>query len=104
MLLPCHRLKGTRCCAWENARAHTFMPRTLIDMQNLKLSLEEVRLLHDAEELFLVHLAVAIPVCFIDHLLKFFVGHTLSKFFCDTFKIFEGNLSSLIIVKQTKGL
>ena len=31
---------------------------------------EEVRLLHDAEELLLVNLSVSITVCLIDHLLN----------------------------------
>merc|ERR1740121_3536146 len=41
--------------------------------------LEEVRLLHDSQELLFVHLAVSITVCFINHLLELFVCHALAE-------------------------
>merc|ERR1711912_136661 len=42
-------------------------------------NLEEVRLLHDAKKLLLVHLAVPITVGFVNHLLQFLVCHALTK-------------------------
>ena len=39
---------------------------------------KEVGLLHDADEFLFVDLAVAVPVCLVDHLLQLFVGHGLS--------------------------
>ena len=38
--------------------------------------LEQVCLLHDAEELFLVHFTISIPVGFVDHFLQLFISHT----------------------------
>merc|ERR1740121_2225235 len=38
---------------------------------------EQVGLLHDAEELFLVHLSVPVPVGLVDHLLQLLVSHPL---------------------------
>merc|ERR1712127_437261 len=63
-------------------------------------SSEEVGLLHDAQELLLVHLSIPITVSFIDHFLKLFVGHALAQLLCHALQVLEGYLSGLIVVKQ----
>mmetsp|Transcript_105636 Transcript_105636/g.128923 ORF Transcript_105636/g.128923 Transcript_105636/m.128923 type:complete len:202 (-) Transcript_105636:36-641(-) len=65
---------------------------------------EQIRLLHDAQEFFLVHLAVAVAVGFIDHLLQLLVCHPLSQFLGHALQVLEGNLSSLVIVEKAEGL
>merc|ERR1711920_1094276 len=58
-------------------------------------SSKEIRLLHDAQKLFFVHLAIAIAVSLINHFLKL-LGNTL--------QILERDLTSLVVVKQTERL
>merc|ERR1719375_1964512 len=67
-------------------------------------SSEQVRLLHDPKELLLVHFSISIAVSFVDHLLKLLVGHALAKLLCHALQILEGDLSRLVIVKQTECL
>merc|ERR1711964_511291 len=65
---------------------------------------EEVGLLHDAQELLLVHLTVTIAVCFVNHLLKFLVSHPLAELLRDTLQVLERDLASLIIIEQAECL
>merc|ERR1712078_629196 len=51
------------------------------------VSSEEVSLLHNAQELFLVHLTITIAVCFINHFLKLFISHPLPKLLCHALQI-----------------
>merc|ERR1711865_866765 len=66
--------------------------------------LEEVRLLHDAEELFLVHLTVTVTISLINHFLQFLISHTLTELLGDTLQVFEGDFSSLIVIEKAEGL
>merc|ERR1719261_48382 len=68
------------------------------------VSSEEVSLFHNAQELLLVHLAVAITICLINHFLKLFVGHPLSKLLRHALQILERNLASFIIIEETERL
>merc|ERR1711972_924677 len=68
-----------------------------------RLPSEEVRLLHDAEELFLVHLAVAVAVGLIDHFLQLLIGHPFSEFLGHALEILEGDLSRLVVVEEAEG-
>merc|ERR1712187_293909 len=63
---------------------------------------EQVGFLHDAEEFFLVHFAVAVTISFVDHLLKLFVGHALAEFLGDTLQVLERDLSSFVVIEQTE--
>merc|ERR1712113_1177385 len=65
---------------------------------------EEIRLLHDAQELLFVNLPVSVSVGFIDHLLQFLVGHPLAELLCDPLQILEGDLACLVVVKEAEGL
>merc|ERR1712032_1338601 len=72
--------------------------------QTTRHSSEQISLLHDAQELLLIHFAVAIPVCLIDHLLQFFVSHTFAKFFCHPFQVLERYLSGLVVIEKAECL
>merc|ERR1740120_136264 len=65
---------------------------------------EEIRLLHDAQELLFVDLPVSVSVSFVDHLLQLLVGHPLAELLCDPLQILEGDLACLVVVKETEGL
>mmetsp|Transcript_105635 Transcript_105635/g.128920 ORF Transcript_105635/g.128920 Transcript_105635/m.128920 type:complete len:240 (-) Transcript_105635:36-755(-) len=65
---------------------------------------EEVGLLHDAKEFFFIDLAISIAVRFIDHLLKFFIGHALPEFFRHALQVLEADLPSFIVVEEPEGL
>merc|ERR1740115_564613 len=65
--------------------------------------LEEGRLLHDAEELFLVHLAITVTISLIDHFLQLLVSHALTELLRDTLQVFERDLACLIIIEETEG-
>merc|ERR1711920_604914 len=65
---------------------------------------EEVGLLHDAQELLLVHLAVAVAVGLVDHLPELLVRHALSQLLGHTLQVLERNLAGLVIVEQPEGL
>merc|ERR1712084_203140 len=65
---------------------------------------EEICLLHDAQELFLVHFPIAIPISFINHLLQFLVCHAFTKLLRDALEILKRDLPSFVIVKQTESL
>mmetsp|Transcript_42265 Transcript_42265/g.92088 ORF Transcript_42265/g.92088 Transcript_42265/m.92088 type:complete len:217 (+) Transcript_42265:110-760(+) len=68
------------------------------------LASEEVGLLHDAQELLLVHLAIAITICLINHLLELLIRHSLPQLLCDALQVLEGDLASLVIIKKAEGL
>ena len=68
------------------------------------VSLVEGGLLHDSEEFVLVDLSVAVPVGLVDHLLELLVGHVFPELLGDALEVAEGNLSSLVIVKEAEGL
>merc|ERR1719311_541428 len=65
---------------------------------------EEVSLFHDPQELLFVDFTIAIAVCFINHLLQFFIGHSLTKLFGNTLEVLERDLSRLIIIEEPEGL
>merc|ERR1711865_1284953 len=65
--------------------------------------LEEVGLLHDAEELFLVHLPITITISLIDHFLQLLVSHALTELLRDTLQVLERDLACLIIIEETEG-
>merc|ERR1712183_33507 len=67
-------------------------------------SSKEIRLLHDAQKLFFVHLAIAIAVSLVNHFLKLLVGHALPEFLGNTLEILERDFTGLIVVKQTERL
>merc|ERR1712125_165251 len=64
---------------------------------------EQVGLLHDAEELLLIHLAITIPISLVYHLLEFLVCHALSQFLRHPLQILEGYLACLIVVEKSEG-
>merc|ERR1711865_998758 len=65
-----------------------------------RCSSEQVGLLHNAEELFLVHLPVAITVGFVDHLLQLLVRHPLPELLCNPLQVLERYLPGLVIVEE----
>merc|ERR1712205_12124 len=66
--------------------------------------LEEIGLLHDAEELFLIDFAIAIAICLVNHFLKLLIRHPLTKLLCDALQVLEGDLTGLVIVEETECL
>mmetsp|Transcript_76321 Transcript_76321/g.192110 ORF Transcript_76321/g.192110 Transcript_76321/m.192110 type:complete len:202 (-) Transcript_76321:42-647(-) len=65
---------------------------------------EEICLLHDPQELFLVYLTISVAVSLVDHLLELLVGHALAQFLRDALQVLEGDLACLVIVEQAKCL
>mmetsp|Transcript_67843 Transcript_67843/g.147829 ORF Transcript_67843/g.147829 Transcript_67843/m.147829 type:complete len:236 (-) Transcript_67843:56-763(-) len=65
---------------------------------------EEVGLLHDAQELLLVDLAVTIAVGLIDHLLQLLICHAFAQLLGHSLQILEGDAASLIVVEESEGL
>merc|ERR1719198_658348 len=68
------------------------------------MSLKEIRLLHDAQELLLVYLSVAVTVRLVNHLLELFIRHPLTKLLGHALQVFERNLSSFVIIKEPESL
>ena len=62
-------------------------------LQAMQANSEQVGLLHDAKELFFIHLAIAVTVGLIDHLLKLFVCHALAQLLGDTLQVLERDLT-----------
>merc|ERR1711959_105967 len=60
--------------------------------------------LHDAEELFLVDLAIAIAIGLINHLLELLIGHVLSKLLGDALQVLERDLAGLVVVEEAEHL
>merc|ERR1719161_94531 len=65
---------------------------------------EEVGLLHDPEELLLVHLTITVTICLVDHFLKLLISHPLSQLLGNTLKVLERDLARLIVVKEAESL
>merc|ERR1719215_919136 len=65
---------------------------------------EEVCLLHDPQELLLVHLPVAVAVRLVDHLLELLIRHALAQLLGDALQVLEGDLAGLVVVEQAEGL
>merc|ERR1719321_220667 len=65
---------------------------------------EEVRLLHDAQELLLVHLPVSVAVSLVDHLLQLLVRHPLPELLRHPLQVLEGDLPGLVVVEEPEGL
>merc|ERR1712060_816333 len=63
---------------------------------------EEVGLLHNAKELFLVYLTVSVTIRLVDHFLRLLVGHALAELFCHTLQVLKGDLASLVVVEETE--
>merc|ERR1719387_3219149 len=59
---------------------------------------EKVGLLHDAQKLLLIDLAIAIAVCLIDHLLELLVCHSLAEFLRNSLQILERDLPGLVVI------
>ena len=64
---------------------------------------EEVGLLHDAHELVLANLAVAVSVGLVDHLLDLVVGHVLAELLGHPLEVLEGDFAGLIVVEESEG-
>merc|ERR1712031_64614 len=64
----------------------------------------EATALHDAEELLLVHLAIAIAIGLVDHLLKLLVSHVLAELLGHALEVLERDLAGLIVVEETEHL
>merc|ERR550514_1464474 len=56
---------------------------------NSGASSEEVSLFHDPQELLFIDFTIATAVCFINHLLQFFVRHSLTKLLRNTLEVLE---------------
>merc|ERR1719215_2249681 len=65
---------------------------------------EEVCLLHDPQELLLVHLPVAVAVRLVDHLLELLVRHALAQLLGDALQVLEAALFSIAVVEQAERL
>merc|ERR1719515_292626 len=57
-------------------------------------SSEEVGLLHDPQEFFLVDLAVTVTICLVDHLLELLIRHPLPKLLSHALQVLEGDRPS----------
>merc|ERR1712023_512038 len=77
---------------------------TCLVMSTSNEVLEQVRLLHDAEELLFVHLAVTIAIRFVDHLLKLLVRHPLPKLLRDALEVLERDFPGLVIIEEPESL
>merc|ERR1712151_31469 len=65
---------------------------------------EEIGLLHDPQELLLIHFAVAITIGLVDHLLQLLVSHALAELLRHPLQILKGDLASLVVVEEPEGL
>merc|ERR1719453_247778 len=93
-------LRGSCCPATVCRHA----PTVSASVSELSRCLWEATALHDAEELLLVDLTVAIAVSLVNHLLELLIGHVLSKLLGHTLQVLEGDLAGLIIVEETEHL
>ena len=62
------------------------------------------RLLHDAQELLLVDLAVAVTVSLLDHLRQLLVRHVLAQLLRHALQVAERDLAGLVVVEQLERL
>ena len=69
-----------------------------------KTDSEEVGLPHDAHELLLSDLAIAVAVGFLDHFHNLVVGHVLAELLGDTLKVLKTDFASLVVVEQPESL
>merc|ERR1719272_1778898 len=69
-----------------------------------KRSSEQIRLLHDAKELLLVDLSIAVAICFVNHLLELLVRHALTKLLRDALQVLERDLAGLVVVEKAERL
>merc|ERR1712201_67627 len=67
-------------------------------------SSEEVGLLHDPQEFFLVDLAVTVTICLVDHLLELLIRHPLPELLRYALQVFEGDFSGLVIIEEPECL
>merc|ERR1712224_824936 len=67
------------------------------------VTLEQIGLLHDEEELFLVHLPIAITISLVNHFLKLLVSHPLTQLLGHALQVLERDLSCLIVIKKSEG-
>ena len=70
----------------------------------LCLSSKQVCFFHYSNELLLTYFSISITVSFINHFLEFIIVHSLSKFSCHSFEVFEGNFTSAIVIKKPESL
>lgn len=56
---------------------------------NLLLESKYIGLLHDSHEFFFIHFTITVSVCFINHLLQFFICHIFSEFLRNSLKILK---------------
>ncbi len=68
------------------------------------ISLEQVSLLHDSDELFFRDFTITISISFVDHFLEFFVGHSFTEFLGNSSEVLKADLSSFIIIEKLEGL
>merc|ERR1719161_3211754 len=90
----------TKLCS----RVHSVRSQHVFFMSTSNVVLEQVRLLHDSQELFLVNLAVTITVRFVDHLLQLLVRHPLPKLLRDALEVLERDLSGLVVIEEPERL
>merc|ERR1719515_355378 len=67
-------------------------------------SSEEVGLLHDPQELFLVDLPIPVTICLVDHLLELLIRHPLPKLLRHALQILERDLSRLVVIEEPECL
>jgi hypothetical protein len=65
---------------------------------------KQISLLHYSNKLLLIDLPISISISLINHLLQLFISHSFSKFPRNPLQILQRNLSSSIIIKQSKRL
>merc|ERR1719443_1518965 len=73
-------------------------------MKQQEVYSEEVSLLHNAQELLLVNLTITVTVGLINHFLELLICHALTKLLGNTLQVLEGDLASLVVIKQTECL
>merc|ERR1719498_1280852 len=81
--------------------------RAVIHLPELKAannSSEEVGLLHDAQEFFLVHLAITVAICLVDHLLELLICHPLTKLLRHALQVLEGDFSRFVVIEEPERL
>merc|ERR1712032_172968 len=78
--------------------------KTHAPTSNSVMQLEKVCLLHNSQELLLIHFTITVSISFIYHFLKLFVCHALTKFFGDPFQILKRYFPCFVIIEQTESL
>merc|ERR1712196_497862 len=61
---------------------------------------EQIGLLHNPLEFFVVDFTITITVCLVNHFLKFFISQSLPQFFGHSLEVLERHLASVIIIKK----